>query len=405
MTFDKWSTTTWSLTEDLDSITAYDFPAVSGAVNLYAHFAKTEVKIYNSFVKCDVTGTENTASGVAFRMANVTVTGFEKGNDSIKSIMLNLLNVERVYFYNTSGKTYKQGQNANLTAVSGGCYSTQSAVVVTFNNKVSMATAQDYLRNNVVIKPIVNQDVEVKLTVSDGVISMSDTTTVTQGAWGGTTWKVFNGSYNTTQLTDACAYFTGNTTFTGNDSVGALKISGTCYIYIPSGVTVTCNGKAGSAKTGGGAGVYLPSGATLYVYGGGTLNANGGKAGNGSNGGNAANATSTITIAWEDEADFETNLERIITQKWIAMYPDGCEGWAEFRRTGYPSLFPVVNNDSQGLIDTQIQVRRCPFPVQEYNTNEAAVQAAIQLLDGEALGGGQDNGGTRLWWDRRVISD
>ncbi len=121
------------------------------------------------------------------------------------------------------------------------------------------------------------------------------------------------------------------------------------------------------------------------------------------NGGNGANAPSTITIAWDDEADFETNLERIITQKWIAMYPDGCEGWAEFRRTGYPCLLPVVNNDSQGLIDTDVQVRRCPFPVQEYNTNGTAVQAAIQLLDSEALGGGQDNGGTRLWWDRKEL--
>ena len=122
-------------------------------------------------------------------------------------------------------------------------------------------------------------------------------------------------------------------------------------------------------------------------------------------GGNAATAPSTITIAWDDEADFETNLERIMTQKWIAMYPDGCEGWAEFRRTGYPRLLPVVNNDSQGLVDTDVQVRRCPFPVQEYNTNATAVQKAIQLLDSEALGGGQDNGGTRLWWDRKEMSD
>lgn len=119
------------------------------------------------------------------------------------------------------------------------------------------------------------------------------------------------------------------------------------------------------------------------------------------NGGNAANAPSNITIAWVDAADFETNLERIITQKWIAMYPDGCEGWAEFRRTGYPRLLPVVNNDSEGTVDTQIQVRRCPFPVQEYNTNADAVQAAVGILAAEALGGGQDNGGTRLWWDRK----
>jgi len=119
-------------------------------------------------------------------------------------------------------------------------------------------------------------------------------------------------------------------------------------------------------------------------------------------GGNSMTARSSITIAWDDEADFETNLERIITQKWIAMYPDGCEGWAEFRRTGYPCLFPVVNNDSDGKIDTDIQVRRCPFPVSEYNTNSDAVNAAVTVLSGEALEGGQDTGGTRVWWDRKA---
>jgi len=119
-------------------------------------------------------------------------------------------------------------------------------------------------------------------------------------------------------------------------------------------------------------------------------------------GGNSMDALSSITIAYDASADFETNLERIITQKWIAMYPDGCEGWAEFRRTGYPKLLPVVNNDSDGKIDTDIQVRRCPFPVSEYNTNSEAVNAAVGLLGAEALNGGQDNGGTRLWWDRKA---
>lgn len=112
-------------------------------------------------------------------------------------------------------------------------------------------------------------------------------------------------------------------------------------------------------------------------------------------------APSTITIAWQEGADFETNLERIMTQKWIAMYPDGCEGWAEFRRTGYPRLIPVVNNDSNGTIDTEKQVRRCPFPTSEYETNSAVVTAAVSVLSAEALGGGADNGGTRLWWDRK----
>ena len=117
---------------------------------------------------------------------------------------------------------------------------------------------------------------------------------------------------------------------------------------------------------------------------------------------NNYNAPSEITIAWDDSAPFETNLERIITQKWIAMYPDGCEGWAEFRRTGYPRLLPVVNNDSQGTVDTQTQVRRCPFPVQEYNTNSDAVNAAVGVLNAEAAAGQGDNGGTRLWWDKKA---
>ena len=111
--------------------------------------------------------------------------------------------------------------------------------------------------------------------------------------------------------------------------------------------------------------------------------------------GNNATAPSTIKIAWNTADPFETNLERIITQKWIAMYPDGPEGWAEFRRTGYPKLFPVENNNSNGTINTAIQVRRIPYPQSEYNNNGVGVQSGIALL------GGPDGGGIKLWWDKK----
>jgi hypothetical protein len=111
--------------------------------------------------------------------------------------------------------------------------------------------------------------------------------------------------------------------------------------------------------------------------------------------GNDLSAMSGITIKWDDGANFENKLERIITQKWIAMYPDGPEGWSEFRRTGYPKLFPVVTNNSSGKIDTYIQVRRCPFPTTEYDTDKEAVMTGVAAL------GGPDNGGTRLWWDQK----
>jgi hypothetical protein len=110
--------------------------------------------------------------------------------------------------------------------------------------------------------------------------------------------------------------------------------------------------------------------------------------------GNNAAAPSTIKVAWNAADNFDTNLERIITQKWIAIYPDGPEGWAEFRRTGYPKLLPVVMNNSNGTIDDK-QVRRIPYPQSEYNNNRTGVQSGVALL------GGPDGGGTKLWWDKR----
>ena len=111
------------------------------------------------------------------------------------------------------------------------------------------------------------------------------------------------------------------------------------------------------------------------------------------NASNDINALSTITIKWDNSATQEQKLERIITQKWLAIFPDGQEAWADYRRTGYPKLFPVANNFSGGVINTQTQIRRLPFPSSEYTTNKAAVTNAVTLL------GGADNGNTRLWWD------
>jgi hypothetical protein len=102
---------------------------------------------------------------------------------------------------------------------------------------------------------------------------------------------------------------------------------------------------------------------------------------------------STITIKWDGAASFDKMLERIITQKWIAMYPEGQEAWSEFRRTGYPKLFPVVVNNSGGTISTTNFIRRINFPSDERANNPAGVASAVQVL------GGPDNGGTRLWWD------
>jgi hypothetical protein len=107
---------------------------------------------------------------------------------------------------------------------------------------------------------------------------------------------------------------------------------------------------------------------------------------------NSATALSNVTIAWDGAADFETSLERIITQKWIGMFPDGQEAWSEYRRTGYPGLFPVVINNSGGEIDTDAQIKRIKFINSEYIQNSRGVQEGVDCLGG-------DTGGIPLWWD------
>lgn len=103
-------------------------------------------------------------------------------------------------------------------------------------------------------------------------------------------------------------------------------------------------------------------------------------------------AQSTIAPKYDEGASFDENLERIIVQKWLGNYPNGWETWADFRRTGYPKFFPVVDNRSTDGVTDARGVRRLPFPQSEFNTNEANVKAAQGYL------GGPDNTATDLWW-------
>jgi hypothetical protein len=104
-------------------------------------------------------------------------------------------------------------------------------------------------------------------------------------------------------------------------------------------------------------------------------------------------ATTGITPKWDEAETNERKLERIITQKWIACYPEGVEAWSEQRRTGYPKLFHVYENNSNGTIDTDIMIRRLPFPATLREDNPDQYDKLLKLL------GGANNGGTRLWWD------
>ena len=105
-------------------------------------------------------------------------------------------------------------------------------------------------------------------------------------------------------------------------------------------------------------------------------------------------ATTDIPVAFAGSG--ERALEQIITQKWIALYPDGWEAFAEVRRTGYPKLYPLVNVENPDLAATDI-FRRMTFVASEFDNNNEEVTAAQSLSE---LSGGDKNS-TKVWWDKR----
>lgn len=104
----------------------------------------------------------------------------------------------------------------------------------------------------------------------------------------------------------------------------------------------------------------------------------------------------TVTVAWDEAADNEVKLDKILTQKWISSVHNTIEIWVDHRRTGYPKLPYVSKNDSDatwGVIPANDFLRRMPFVNGERNNNPAGVADATTKL------GGPDQIGTRLWWD------
>lgn len=113
--------------------------------------------------------------------------------------------------------------------------------------------------------------------------------------------------------------------------------------------------------------------------------------------GNDADHVSEITVGvkWNESDAPEVKLEKIITQKYIAGFPNSLEAWVDLRRTGYPRLFKMLNvQDGDGSLKEGDIVRRLPFP----DTSDPATLKDVEATGLKALGGA-DKEGTRLWWD------
>jgi len=103
----------------------------------------------------------------------------------------------------------------------------------------------------------------------------------------------------------------------------------------------------------------------------------------------------TLFVALPDD---EARLERIIYQKWITLFPDSHEAWAEQRRTGYPVVIKRSGVDYELGITQGTIPNRIPYPDGELNTNYTNVNAAQENQGGDDML-------NKLWWDRKTLQD
>jgi hypothetical protein len=101
--------------------------------------------------------------------------------------------------------------------------------------------------------------------------------------------------------------------------------------------------------------------------------------------------SSTDADAYLLEADVVYNaataMNQIAEQKWLALFYQPYEAWAEWRRLDYPILVPAVD----ALLGNSIPVRH-GYPAAEPNQNKANYDAAVAAQ-------GEDGLFTKLWWD------
>lgn len=103
----------------------------------------------------------------------------------------------------------------------------------------------------------------------------------------------------------------------------------------------------------------------------------------------------TVKVKWDADGS-DKNLERIITQKWIAMFPMGLEAWSEFRRTGFPELAPSLDNlNMQVITNTARGMRRLRYPDTERDLNKENYLHGVEMLKGA------DNEATDLPWAKK----
>ena len=108
---------------------------------------------------------------------------------------------------------------------------------------------------------------------------------------------------------------------------------------------------------------------------------------------NSTPALTNIPVAFA--ATLAQQREQVGTQKWLALYPYSPEAWSEFRRTGFPKLYPRLNSDNtDSPASDPASVRRTTYPPIEAAVNPQGLASGVSKL------GGADKTSTKVWWNQ-----
>lgn len=82
-----------------------------------------------------------------------------------------------------------------------------------------------------------------------------------------------------------------------------------------------------------------------------------------------------------------TAIEQIATQRWIHLFMNGYESWAEWRRTGFPNNFVTPGG-------AQVPRRLIYIEAEQFNNTDSYTEAVQRQFSG------QDELSGRVWWDK-----
>ncbi|WP_372754897.1 SusD/RagB family nutrient-binding outer membrane lipoprotein [Labilibaculum sp.] len=113
----------------------------------------------------------------------------------------------------------------------------------------------------------------------------------------------------------------------------------------------------------------------------------------------ASDATDYIAGVTSITGADESNLKVLISQKWLANFPNGVEAWADFRRTDYPDItLPVDGVSGNASVASGTWVKRIRYPDNAHEQEEEFMPSSLNTTTTDRMD-------TKVWWDTADTQD